>query len=103
MFYLLVKTFNKNITAGVSRGTPAHPLPGEKMALRQGKTKVKFEAVSKGAQNLPPLDSTLFIPYCNYQDGQNFHVVSHWADEGACTIFKKKRILLWKPNMNWRA
>lgn len=103
MLHLLVKTFNENIAAGVSRDTPAHPLPGEKMALRQGTTKVKFESVPKWAQNVPPLDNMLFIPYCKYQDEQNYRVLSDWADERACTIFKTKRILFWKPNMNWRA
>lgn len=103
MLHLLVKTFNENIAAGVYRDTPAHLLPGEKMALRQGTTKVKFEAVPKWAQNVPPLDIMLVIPYCKYQDGQNYHVVRDWADERACTIFKTKRILLWEPNMNWRA
>lgn len=104
MLHLLVKTFNKNIAAGVFRDTPAHLLPGEKMALRQGTTTTaKLESVPKWAQNVPPLDNMLFIPYCKYQDGQNYRVLSDWADERACTIFKTKRILLCKPNMNWRA
>lgn len=103
MLHLLVKTFNENIAAGVSRDTPAHLLPSEKMALCQGTTQVKFEAVPKWAQNVPPLDNMLVIPYCKYQDGQNYHAVRSWADERACTIFKTKRILLWEPNMNWRA
>ncbi len=103
MLHLLVKTFNENIAAGVSRGARTHLLPGEKMALGQGTTKVKFESVPKWAQNVPPLDNTLFIPYCKCQDGQTYLMLSDWADERACTIFKTKRILLWKPNMNWRA
>lgn len=103
MLHLLVETFNENIAAGVFRDTPAHLLPGEKMALRQGTTKVKFESVPKWAQNVLPLDNMLLIPYCKYQDEQNYRVLSDWADERACTIFKTKRILLWKPNMNWRA
>lgn len=103
MLHLLVKTFNENIAAGVSRDTPAHLLPSEKMALCQGIAQIKFEAVPKWAQNVPPLDNMLVIPYCKYQDGQNYHVVRSWADERACTIFRTKRILLWEPNMNWRA
>lgn len=103
MLHLLVKTFNENIAAGVFRETPAHLLPGEKIALRQGTTTAKFESVPKWALNVPPLDKMLFIPYCKYQDEQNYRVLSDWTDERACTIFKTKRILLWKPNMNWRA
>lgn len=104
MLHLLVKIFNENIAAGVFRDTPAHLLPGEKMALRQGTTTTaKLESVPKWAQNVPPLDNMLIIPYCKYQDGQKYRVLSDWADERACTIFKTKRILLCKPNMNWRA
>lgn len=103
MLHLLVKIFNENIAAGVSRDAPAHLLPSEKMALRQGTTKVKFESVPKWAQNVPPLDNMLFIPCCKYQDGQSYHMLSDWADERACTIFRTKRIILLKTNMNWRA
>lgn len=105
ILHLLVKAFNENIAAGVFRDTPAHLLPGEKKnALRQGTTtKVKFESVPKWAQNVLPLDNMLFIPYCKYQDGKNYRMLSDWADERACTIFKSKRILLSKPNINWRA
>lgn len=93
----------QEIAAGVFRNNPAHLLPAEKMALRQGTTKVKFESVPKWAQNFLPLDNMLFIPYCKYQDEQNYRVLSDWADERACSTFKTKRILLWKPSMNWRA
>lgn len=103
MLHLLVKTFNENIAAGVFRDTPAHLVPGEKMALRRCTTKVKFEAVPKWAQNVPPLENMLVIPYCKYQDGQSYHVLRNWADERACINFKTKKILLWEPNMNWRA
>lgn len=103
MLHLLVKTFNENIAAGVYRDTPAHLFPSEKKALHQGTKKVMFEAVPKWAQNVPPLDNLFVVPYCKYQDGESYHVVGDWADERACPIFKTKRILLWAPNMNWRA
>lgn len=103
MLHLLVQTFNENIAAGVYRDTPAHLFPGEKKALCEGTKKVKFEAVPKWAQNVPPLDNLFVIPYCKYQDGESYYVVGDWADERACPIFKTKRILLWAPNMNWRA
>lgn len=103
MLHLLVQTFNENIAAGVYRDTPAHLFPGEKKALCEGTKKVEFEAVPKWAQNVPPLDNLFVIPYCKYQDGESYYMVGDWADERACPIFKTKRILLWAPNMNWRA
>lgn len=103
MLHLLVKIFNENIAAGVYRDTPAHLFPGEKKALSEGTMKVKFETVPKWAQNVPPLDNLFVIPYCKYQDGESYYVVDDWADGRACPIFKTKRILLWAPNMNWRA